>query len=466
VDLCAVPAAALARLIARRQVSPPEAVEAALARIDKVQPELNAFCFVYAEEARVRARELERSSAPPGPLHGLPIALKDMTPTRGKRTTQGSKVFADWVPGHDAVVAERLLAAGAILVGKTTTPEYAYSSFTESPLWGITRNPWDPRRTPGGSSGGSAVAVATGCVALAEGSDAGGSIRLPAAWCGIVGLKPSHGRIPFDLLESHFVDVFHVGPLARSVEDAALFVAATEGPDDRDLASLPPLPPLDLPLRQDAKGLRIALSPDLGYYAVDRAILDNLATSADALRDAGAIVEEVPLAWTRQINDALYDYWRAHFAALYGRHLPEWRERMDPLVVQLIEEGRKLSADRLVQVGIVRTRAWQAVAPILAGYDALLCPTTTVTAPEIGLDEFRFDYDDAAGRCHALDMTLPFNAIARCPVLQVPSGTDAAGLPTGLQILGRRHDDATVLRIGAALEAARPWPLWKPEDLG
>ena len=466
-DLCGRSAAELAALIRARAVSPLEVVEATLARIEAVDAAYNAFCFVYPEEALAAAREAGRrltTGEPLGPLHGVPVAFKDFTPTRGRRTTLGSRVFAHWVPEQDAVVVERLRAAGAILVGKTTTPEFAYSSFTESPLWGVTRNPWRPDRTPGGSSGGSAVAVATGCVPLAEGSDAGGSIRLPAAWCGVVGLKPSLGRIPFDALDSHYCDIFHFGPLAHSVADAALFLNAAQGPDDRDLASLPPLPPVALPLDGDLRGLRLALSPDLGFYAVDPGIVANLEACAEALRQQGATVERVRVPWTHALIDALYDYWRAFFAASYGRHLERFRDAMDPLVVRLIEEGRGLSAERMMEIAVVRTDAWKAVAPLFQRYDALLCPTTTVTAPALGQDELAFDETDEEGRSRLLDLTIPFNVISRCPALQVPSGL-LDGLPTGLQVVGRRYDDATVLRIGAALEAVRPWPRWSPAAL-
>jgi len=468
-DLNALGAAEIVRLVGSRKVSPVEVVEASLARISEIDPALNAFCFVYGEEALERARVLERdimAGRPLGALAGVPIAIKDLTMTRGKRTTMGSHIFQDWVPDSDAVVVERLLDAGAIMVGKTTTPEFAYSSFTESPLWGVTRNPWNPTHTSGGSSGGSAVAVATGCVPLAEGSDAGGSVRGPAAWCGIVGLKPSLGRIPMDILESHFVDIMHFGPLARTVDDAALFLNATQGPDDRDIASLPALPPIPVPVPDDVRGLRIALSPDLGYYAVDEDVLANLASCADALRQAGAVVEEVPVPWSREINDALYDYWRAIFAALFGRYLARWRDRMDPHVVALVEGAAGLSAERMVEIGIVRTRAWNAIRPILAAHDALLCPTMSVAAPELGRNEFEFDYDDEQGRCHALEMTLGFNMISRCPALSLPSGRSANGLPTAVQVVGRRYDDATVLRVGAALQRARPWPLWQRETPG
>ncbi|HEY8014547.1 MAG TPA: amidase, partial [Dongiaceae bacterium] len=226
-DLCYMPATEMARRIRDGQLSPVDLMENTLARIEEVNPTLNCFCFVYAEEARAKAKAAEeavRQRRPLNPLHGVPFAIKDLTPTKGKRTTCGSYAFEQWVPEEDAPIVEALTKAGGIMVGKTTTPEFAYSSFTESPLWGITRNPWDTQRTPGGSSGGSGAAVASGCVPLAEGSDMGGSVRIPASFCGIVGLKPSFGRIPFTILPSMFDSLSHFGPLARTIDDAGLFL--------------------------------------------------------------------------------------------------------------------------------------------------------------------------------------------------------------------------------------------------
>ena len=256
-DLTYLSAREIARLIRTKEVSPVEVVNSTLTRIADVNAALNCFCFVYHHEALAAAKAAERACAHGealGPLHGVPVAFKDFTPIHGKITTLGSKVYEYAVPDRSALVVERILGAGAILVGKTTTPEFAASGFTRSSLWGITRNPWDPERTPGGSSGGSAVAVATGCVTLAEGSDMGGSVRIPAALCGTVGLKPSFGRIPFDVLESQFDTFNHFGPLARNVGDAALFLSVAQGPDDRDIQSLPNLGRIELPLRQRPSG--------------------------------------------------------------------------------------------------------------------------------------------------------------------------------------------------------------------
>src|ERR1700716_1616198 len=232
-ELAFTPAVALARMIATRTVSPVEVVSNALSRINEVNPKLNCFCFVGQDEAleaaHVAADAAARGEAV-GPLHGVPVALKDTTPTAGHRTTLGSYTHEPWAPDRDAYIVAALRRAGAIIVGKTPTPEFAHTLVTDSPLWGVTRNPCNLYRTPGGSSGGSAAAVAAGCVALAEGTDMGGSVRIPAAWCGVVGLKPGFGRIPMDVLPGLFDSISHHGPLARDVDDARLFLAVAQGP--------------------------------------------------------------------------------------------------------------------------------------------------------------------------------------------------------------------------------------------
>ena len=454
----------LARMIRTGQVSPVEAVRHSLDRIAAINPKLNAFCFIYEEEALTNAKEAERAireNRPVGPLHGVPIALKDFTATKGKRTTLGSYAYEQWVPDKDAVVARRLLDAGAILVGKTTTPEFAASGFTESPLWGITRNPWDPNRTPGGSSGGSGVAVATGCVPLADGTDSGGSIRIPAGLCGIVGLKPSFGRIPIEALPTLFDQLSHFGPLARTVEDAALFLRVTQGPDDVDIQSLPPLPLPD-PLARSVKGLKLAYSIDLGFHTVDADIAANTRKAVAALAEAGAEVQEVILPWTSELEDAWYRHWAVLLAACFGESLKTHRERMDPRLVALMERGLGMNAVEFKRIELLRTHQWQSLATILATYDALLCPTIAIAAPAVGGADQDFCYTDADGRYHGFDMTAVFNFVSQCPVLSVPSGSSREGLPTGLQIVGRRFDDSTVLTIGATLEDWMPWRDRKP----
>ena len=465
IELAYMPATELAQRIARREISPVEAVANSLARIEQVNPRLNCFCFVHPDEALENARTAEctiMAGDEIGPLHGVPIAIKDLTPTRGKITTMGSRVYEHWVPESDAVIVEKLIAAGAILVGKTTTPEFAYSGFTESPLWGVTRNPWDSERTPGGSSGGSSAAVAAGCVSLAEGSDMGGSVRIPASFCGIVGLKPSFGRIPFTILPSQFDSLSHFGPLARTVADAALFLKATQGPDERDIQSLKPA--LDIPesLTSDVRGVKLALTVDLGYYAVAPEVEMNTRLAVDALRDSGAQIEEVDLGWSAAINEAWTAHWSVYLAQFFGQHLAEWRDRMDPGVVRLMDAGLAMSAVDFKRLEFVRTEHWLKLAPILGEFDALLCPTMTMAAPETGKAEQEFEFVDDTGRYHALDMTAPFSCVSQCPAISVPSGFTEGGLPTGLQIVGRRYDDLGVLNIAAALEQIRPWADRRP----
>ena len=462
-DLCYTPAAELARRIAARELSPVELTDAHLDRIEALNPRLNLFCFVYAEEARAGARAAARAVArneDVGPLHGIPYALKDFTPTKGKTTTLGSRLFESWVPDFDPPVVERLRAAGGILVGKTTTPEFAYSGFTRSPLWGVSRNPWDPRLTPGGSSGGSAGAVAAGMVALAEGSDAGGSIRIPASFCGVVGLKPSLGRVPMHITANDFEQIFHLGPIARSVGDAALMLSVMQGPDERDPLSVV-APEVRYEPNASVDGMRVALCPDLGYYDLDPEVDSNTRAAAAAWAAIGVEVEEVELPWSRAINRAWGDYWAVLLAALYGKQAEE-HALMDPEVVELIERGVAMGAVDFKRIDQVRSRQWEAIRPILRSHDALVCATTSVPAPVAESSEKSCRREARPGRFGGFELTCPFNFIGQCPVISVPSGFTAAGLPTGLQIVGRRYDDATVLRLAAALERARPWAGARP----
>ncbi len=448
----------LARMVRAKAVSPVEAVGNALARIDAVNPAINAFCFVYHEQALAEARVAEQrlmAGGDPPPLLGVPIAIKDFTPLRGRRTTLGSKAFEHWVPDWQPLIVDRLQAAGAIIVGKTTTPEFAGSGFTSSRLWGVTRNPWNLERTPSGSSGGSGAAVAAGCVALAEGTDFGGSVRGPACACGIVGMKPSLGRIPFDLLPTVYDNRTHFGPLARTVADAALFLNVAKGPDDRDPQSLPAIP--DVTPRGDLRGRRIALSVDLGFHDVDPEIAANLLAAADSLRAAGAIVEEVALGWTSALYQAWNDLEFPLTAALYGHLLPRWRDELEPYTIAAIEAGRTITAEQVRLSEQVRTQAWRSLAKVHERYDALICPTEALPPPPATGADADYYYDRPDGRYYGVAMTMGFSLMSACPVVAVPTGFTRDGLPTGMQIVGRRHDDAGALDIAHGFERARPW---------
>ena len=461
-----------ARLVAAGEVSPVELVDHALARIEQVQPELNPFATVWADQARAEARAAADAAARArsggsalGPLHGVPIALKETTQVEGRAFTLGSRVFEHTLADRDAYITGALRRAGAVVVGATTSPEFAHALQTDSPLHGPTRNPWNRALAPGGSSGGSAVAVVTGCVALAEGSDMGGSVRIPAAWSGAVGLKPGLGRIPMDVLPGLWDTISHHGPLARTVDDARLFLAVTQGPDDADVLSV--TTPLDLsgPLSGDVRGMRIGLSIDLGQWWVHPEIAAAVGAAADALSDAGAIIEPVDPGLGRDDEWLWIRMWGVFMSAYFGDLVDEWGDRMDPDVVRLIELGNSMSATEYKRLEIERSATWRKVAGVLAGRDALLCPT--MATPPVSAEKSvrdRFDQPDD-GLYYSPDMTGVFNLVAPCPALSVPCGahTEApyTGVPIGLQIVGHRWRDDTVLRIGRAVEQAL-WPTGLP----
>ena len=416
---------------------------------------LNHFALIREEQALEAAREADRAVArgeATGALHGVPFAAKDLTPTAGDVTTLGSWTREYWVPTETALCIRRLQAAGAILVGKTTTPEFAFSSFTTSPRWGITRNPWNPERTSGGSSGGSAVAVATGAVPFAEGTDMGGSVRIPAAFCGIVGLKPSLGRIPMTILPSLFDNISHFGPLARTVGDATAFMEAAAGSSEEDIQSLP----IDFRSSQaraaPLQGRRFAFSLDLGYYAIQPQVEAIIRQTIDQMRESGAVVEEVRIPWTRAVNDEWFDLWCVFMSAFFGDELQRFRAQMDPSVVSMIERGLTMNATNYKRVEFLRTAMWRDMAQLLERYEALICPTCAITAPPVSENDDNYVETLADGRFKGLDLTCPFNLLGQLPALSVPIGPAADGLPVGLQIIGRRFADEQVLSIGAALE--------------
>lgn len=462
-DLAYTTAVEQARLVATGQLSPLDLVDNALARIEQVQPRLNCFTEVWADEARAAAVAAGRAVADGdtlGPLHGVPIALKETTQIAGKPLTLGSMTHRDVIADRDAYITTALRRGGAILLGQTTSPEFAHTLQTDSPMWGATRNPWNPAFTPGGSSGGSGVAVSTGCVALAEGSDMGGSVRIPAAWCGIVGLKPGLGRIPMDVLPGLFDSISHHGPLARSVDDARLFLSVTQGPDDSDIMSV--TTPLDLagPTSPDVRGMRLGLSVDFATWWVHPEIEAAVRTAADALAAAGAIVEEVDLRLTRDDELLWVQLWGVFMSGYFGHLVDEFGGVMDPDVVRLIALGNSLSATEYKRLEIERTDVWRRISGVLAGRDALLCPTMALP-PVVATKAERVPppkFDD--GRYHAEDMTGVFNLVAPCPAMSVPCGAHGPGphegLPIGLQIVGRRWREDTVLRVGRAVEVAMP----------
>jgi aspartyl-tRNA(Asn)/glutamyl-tRNA(Gln) amidotransferase subunit A len=451
-------------LIRAKTLSPVEVTEAVLARIEALDPTLNAFCLVAAAEARAAAREAEiavMKGEPLGPLHGVPVSIKDVVFTRGLTTTGGSRLFADHVPDEDAIAVARLKAAGAVVLGKTNTSEFGHKAVTENPLFGVTRNPWNPALTPGGSSGGAAAAVATGCGPLALGSDGGGSIRIPAAFCGVYGLKPSYGRVPHRGGFPGFAHVSHVGPIARTVRDAALMLDVIAGGDDRDRHSLPREAGTYLEACEaDVKGLHVAWTPDLGYARVDARVLERCGDAAAEFESLGCHVEVVNPGW-EDPEEFFGTLIAAQFYAAWSDRLPEAEALMDPTLAKFIRRGGTVTAREYV-LALERVDAyWREVHAFLERFDLLLMPTVAVLPFAAGQAPPREVEGARVSVLGWMPFCFPFNLTGQ-PAASVPAGFTDDGLPVGLQIVGRRHADATVLAASAAFEAARPWSDRRP----
>jgi Asp-tRNA(Asn)/Glu-tRNA(Gln) amidotransferase A subunit family amidase len=466
-ELCWKTARELTGLIRTKEVSPLEVVEAVLERIERVNPALNAFCTVTGPEAREAARAAEaavRRGETLGPLHGVPYSLKDLTPTRGVRTTMGSKIYETNIPAEDAAFVERLRAAGAVLVGKTNTPEFGCKPATDNRLFGASRNPWSLDHSPGGSSGGAAAAVAAGLGPLAEGSDLAGSIRHPAAWCGVVGFKPSQGRVPRYPTPTAWNAMSVNGPLARTVADAALMFAVLVGPDPRDPLALPHTGEdwARLTDQASARGLRVAWTPDLGgAAAVDPAVVAVCASAVRALEGTGwAVAEASP-----EIGPILEPFLALNAVlrqAAVGSYLDQWREQMDPVLVKRLDLGRNLTAVEVSRAEAARSAYHQRLRRFFESYDLLLTPTTALPAQRLDAPS----PSAVAGRAvsQPVDLLIPTLAFnfSGYPAISVPCGFTDDGLPVGLQIAAGWRQDARVLQAAAAFEAVRPWHSRRP----
>lgn len=460
-DLCFTPATKLARLIRQKKVSPVEVVRAVLDRIERVNPKLNAYCTVVAERALKAARHAESAVMKKkalGPLHGVPVSIKDLVPTAGIRTTWGSKIYEHHVPDEDGLVVERLKAAGAIVIGKTNTPEFGAGANTYNAVFGPTRNPWNPALTCGGSSGGAAVALATGMGPLAQGSDLGGSLRIPAAFCGVVGFRTTPGLVPVYPSQLGW-DTYSVqGPMARTVADTALMLAAISGPDERVPISFPAdtrefIRAVNTP---SVKGLRVAWSPDLGIAPVERQVKQVAETAAKVFARLGARVEDGHADFST-VQEIIRVSRGLRMAALHADKLAKWREVMNPNLVWNIEQGLKLSAEDVGRAETLRTELWGRVRTFFSRYDLVLTPTVAVLPFPVEIPYPK----EVNGRPMAnyIEWVLPTYAftVVGLPAISVPAGWTADGLPVGLQIVGRWRGEASVLRAAAAFETASPW---------
>jgi aspartyl-tRNA(Asn)/glutamyl-tRNA(Gln) amidotransferase subunit A len=463
--LAFMPATELAAAIRARRLSPVEVTRAALDRIDRSQPALNAFITIAGDSAMAQAREAEAAlmrGDPVGPLHGVPVAVKDLVPTEGIRTTWGSLIFKDHVPAADAAVVSRLKQAGAIIVGKTTTPEFGQQCLTQAPLFGRTRNAWRGDRTAGGSSGGSAVAVAAGLVPLAVATDGGGSTRIPAACNGIVGFKQGLGVVPQEYAQDGFGNISYITPMTRTVGDTALMLSVMAGPDPRDPLSTgrPAWDFVDAASPAgDLAGLRVAWRPRLGNTAVAASVITACEAAIEVLAGLGAIVSELTTPFENPesvwfVNNGAYR--RAQF----GHHLDQHRAIMCPTFVRQMDRVASYSAAELYEAIFARTRLYRQVQAWFDSADIVAMPTLSRPALPIDQDFFgpiEIDNQTVENiRAAWYPYTMPFNLTGN-PAVSLPCGLDAAGMPLAIQLVARPGEDERLLRVAALFEQAQPW---------
>jgi aspartyl-tRNA(Asn)/glutamyl-tRNA(Gln) amidotransferase subunit A len=441
-----------------RQVSSVELTRAALERVQQLDSRLNAFITLTADAALAKACAADAELAAGrdrGPLHGIPIAVKDLFLTKGVRTTGGSKVYEQFVPEIDAAVVERLDAAGAVMVGKLNMHEMAYGITSANPHFGPVRNPWNAEHSPGGSSGGSGAAVAAGMVFAAMGSDTGGSIRIPASFCGTVGLKPTYGRVSrYGTLPLGY-SLDHMGPLTRTVRDAAMVLNAIAGYDARDPASSRRaagefMPPDPCPIR----GMRIGVPENFYFERIDPEVEAAVCAALKRAESAGAEVKAVRVPDIAALNAVARVILLAEASAVAEPFLKQ-REKFGADVLALFDQGRLVPATDYIHAQRLRRKLRAEFARLWRQVDCIAMPATPTTAPRIGQTTIRLGGDDEDVRLATTRLVRGINALG-LPALSIPCGVSAAGLPIGLQLVGGAFQEAAILRAGAALEMELP----------
>ena len=450
-----MPASELIEGFRRRELSPVEVAQATLDRIERLNPKLNAFVTVTPERALEDARRAEAAygTGEPPALAGVPVSIKDLVPTKGIRTTRGSLLEPNWVPDVDPVFVQRLYDAGAVMLGKTNTPEGGWKGETTNRVAGTTRNPWNLERTPGGSSGGASAAIAAGLGPLAQGGDGAGSIRIPAAFAGIFGHKPSFGRVPYPGSSPGLLA--HTGPMTRTVRDAALMLDVMAGPDASDRYSLSNAPSFAEDIEGGIAGLRVAWSLDLGYAEVEPEIAELTTAAARKFEDLGCHVEEAHpgLDDPWQIIDVLFALGQAGGVA---DRLDDIGHLLDQGRLRQIERALRWTAVDVQQAMSARDDYWDGMRAFFESYDLLLTPTVPLAPFAAGTDYPATINDVEMSYLSWTPFTYPFNLTGQ-PSASVPCGFTSDGLPAGLQITGKWRDDATVLRAAARFEEAAPW---------
>lgn len=450
----------MAALIRAKQLSAREALDAHLARIASVNPRVNAIVTLVEEAAREAARladEKQAHGSEIGALHGLPVAHKDLAETAGVRTTFGSTIFKDYVPAASAIFVERMQRAGAITIGKTNTPEFGAGSQTFNRVFGATRNPYDVSKTCGGSSGGAAVALACGMLPIADGSDMGGSLRNPAAFCGVVGLRPAPGRVPQAARGFAWSTLAVSGPMARTVRDVALLLSVMAGPDARCPISIDqPRSKFAGSLERDFRGARVAWFRDLDGTPFDARIVEQVNAKRRVFEDLGCSIEQAEPDW-RGVDEAFNIFRAWNFVALAAEIPREQHGELKDTIRWEMERGTKLTAADLARAEVLRAAAWDRVRGFFEIYDYFILPVTQV--PPFDIEQpypteiagvKLASYIDWMKSCYWISMV-------ECPAISVPCGFTAEGLPVGLQIVGRHRDEFSVLQLAHAFESATPY---------
>jgi amidase len=456
-EICRLTAVEMAALIRARKMSAREVMEAHLNRIARVNPTVNAIVTLVADEALESARKADERQVrgePLGPLHGLPIAHKDLVETAGIRTTFGSPIFKDYVPTNNALLVERIQRAGAITIGKTNVPEFGAGSQTFNPIFGATRNPYDLSKTCGGSSGGAAVALACGMIPIADGSDAGGSLRNPAAFCGVVGLRTAPGRVPHSARGFAWSTIAVNGPMARNVSDAALLLSVMAGPDSRCPISIgEPGGRYAGSLDRDFRGVRVAWFRGMGGVVFDPQILAAVHAQRHVFEELGCIVEEIEPPWLG-VEEAFNIFRGWGFAALAAEIPKEHHGQLKDTIQWEMERGAKVTGADLARAEVLRAAAWDRMRVFQETYEYFIAPSTQV--PPFPLEQPYVteiagvkmnSYIDWMKCCYYISML-------ECPSISVPCGFTPEGLPVGLQIVGRHRDEFAVLQLARAFESA------------
>jgi amidase len=461
-EICFLTATELTRRIRAKELSATEVMEASLAQIERVNPKVNAIVTFLPEQALEQARAADEALAKGenvGPLHGLPVAHKDLILTKGIRTTFGSLAFTNFIPEEDGLIVERLKKAGAITVGKTNTPEFGAGSQTYNKVFGETLNPYDTSKTCGGSSGGAAVALACGMIPIADGSDMGGSLRNPASFCNVVGFRPSPGRVPTWPGYAGWFTFSVEGPMARTVQDTALMLSTVAGPDVRSPIAIPePGRLFSQSLKRDFKGVRVAWSRDLGLLPVDPRVTTVIEAQRAVFENIGCRIDDGEPDFENA--DEIFKVWRAwYFELAFSELLESHRDELKDSVIWNIEEGMKLSGPRIGQVERKRTDLYHRVRKFMETYEFLILPVSQV--PPFDVNQRYVDaingekmetYIDWMKSCYYITTT-------GFPAISVPCGFTAKGLPVGVQIVGRHQDDLGVLQLAYAFEQATGF--WK-----